>query len=388
MPSAEILTIGTELLLGEIVDTNATYIARVLRDHGVNLFYSATVGDNEVRIADAIHQAMDRAEIVITTGGLGPTIDDATRQAVARACEVELEFREELWQQILERYTAYGKTPTENNKRQAFVPQGAIAIKNPVGTAPAFLVKTKNSTVISLPGVPSEMELLLHEAVLPYLRTNFDLQGLIKARVLKTANVGESHIDSLITDLEELHNPTVGLAAHAGRVDIRITAKADNEVDADALIAPVEEALRTRLGEWIYGVDEDTLEQAALQNMNEQDWQLVIVEAGLGGMLTGKLTGDNPHFLGGLVLNQIPSLTELESQCQAYLQENHADVCLGVALIRGEDRQTMHLVRISPQKTNAITRTYGGPPKMAAKWCTAVSLDVLRRLNHESQTLS
>ena len=177
MPTAEILTIGTELLLGEIVDTNSAYIARVLRDKGVDLYYSATVGDNAKRISKAVKQAMKRAEIVITTGGLGPTVDDATREAVAKATKVELEFREDLWAQVEERFAAFGRTPTENNKRQAYVPAGSIAIKNEVGTAPAFIVETEKNAVISLPGVPREMEHLLDGAVLPYLQQRFKLRG-------------------------------------------------------------------------------------------------------------------------------------------------------------------------------------------------------------------
>jgi competence/damage-inducible protein CinA-like protein len=380
MPTAEILTIGTELLLGEITDTNATYIARVLRDNGVDLYYSATVGDNVERIAVAIKQAMERAEIVITTGGLGPTVDDATRDAVAKAVGVETEFRDELWAQVLERFNAFGRIPTENNKRQAYVPQGALGVKNEVGTAPSFIVETEKSIVISLPGVPREMEHLMHHAVLPYLREHFDLRGMIKARVLKTSGVGESQIDQLIADLEYGSNPTVGLSAHAGQVDIRITAKADSEEGANALIAPVEADLRERMGEWVFGADEDTLESVALANMAAWHWKLVVVESGLGGALTAKLAGDNEAFSGGEVLNHIPGLEELEALCHEMVKSRNADACIGVALERGEGMQTLHMVRISPTKHNAVTRTYGGPPKLAETWAVATALDVIRRM--------
>ena len=142
MPSAEIITIGTEILLGEIVDTNTRHIASTLRGMGVDIYRTVTIGDNVERIADAIHHSMDRAEIVITTGGLGPTVDDPTREAVALAFGVETEFRQELWEQIQEIVTRYGRTPRENQKRQAHVPVGAIAIKNEVGTAPAFIMES------------------------------------------------------------------------------------------------------------------------------------------------------------------------------------------------------------------------------------------------------
>ncbi|MGD2028138.1 MAG: competence/damage-inducible protein A, partial [Anaerolineales bacterium] len=173
MPSAEILTIGTEILLGEIVDTNSRYIARTLRDHGVDIYWLSTVGDNPARIAEAMQQGMQRSEIILSTGGLGPTIDDPTREAAALALGTQTEFRPELWQQVQDRFARFGRTPTENNKRQAFVPQGAIAIENPVGTAPAFIGETEKNALICLPGVPREMEHLMQHAVIPYLQKRF-----------------------------------------------------------------------------------------------------------------------------------------------------------------------------------------------------------------------
>src|SRR4030042_5061373 len=141
MPVAEIITIGTEILLGEIIDTNAQFIARKLRDAGIDLYRKTTVGDNTHRIAQAIQQSLERCDIVLTTGGLGPTVDDPTREAVALALGVELEYREDLWEQIQARFQRFGRQPTENNRRQAYIPKGAIAIENPVGTAPIFIVE-------------------------------------------------------------------------------------------------------------------------------------------------------------------------------------------------------------------------------------------------------
>src|SRR5512133_3101571 len=158
MTSAEIITIGTEILLGEIVDTNTRYLAHNLRSLGVDLYRTITIGDNEDRIADAIRESMARADIVITTGGLGPTIDDPTREAVAKAAGVETEFREYLWQQVVATIARYGRPPSENQKRQAYVPKGSIGVPNPVGTAPCFIVEINLNAVISLPGVPNEME--------------------------------------------------------------------------------------------------------------------------------------------------------------------------------------------------------------------------------------
>src|SRR3990172_4669801 len=153
MPAAEILTIGTELLLGEIADTNTQYLARQLRDAGIDLFYATTVGDNEGRIAEAVRHAISRSQILLCTGGLGPTVDDVTRKGIARALGVELEFHEELWQRIMERFVRFGRTPTENNKRQAYLPKGAQALENAVGSAPGFVLEHGDRLIFSMPGV-------------------------------------------------------------------------------------------------------------------------------------------------------------------------------------------------------------------------------------------
>src|SRR5882724_5253624 len=161
--NAEIIAIGTEILLGEITDTNSVFIARLLRDLGINLYFMTSVGDNEKRIADSIRIALGRAQIVITCGGLGPTIDDMTRQAVADATDRGLTFHQDLLDQIAERFKGFRSQMTENNKRQAYVPDNAIIIENPVGTAPSFVVEQGDKVVISLPGVPREMKFLMNE---------------------------------------------------------------------------------------------------------------------------------------------------------------------------------------------------------------------------------
>jgi nicotinamide-nucleotide amidase len=288
--NAEIVSIGTELLLGEIVDTNSAHIARHLRDIGVNLYFTTTVGDNEGRIAEALNIALDRADIVITTGGLGPTVDDVTRQAVAQATGQPLEFRQDLLDQIAERFARFGSQMSDNNRQQAYIPAGAIPIENPVGTAPCYIVDNNRGVVISLPGVPREMKYLLDTAVLPFLRERFNLKSVIKARILRTAGIGESTIDTAITDLMTLKNPTVGLAAHIGQTDIRITALADDPVTADSMIAAVEEQIRERLGEYIYGVEKDRIEDALIASLNQAGLQIAISETGIGADLMERLT--------------------------------------------------------------------------------------------------
>ena len=380
MPTAEIITIGTELLLGETVDTNTRYIARALRDIGVDLYRSSTIGDNVERIANIIREGLGRADIIITTGGLGPTVDDPTREAIALGTGVSTEFRQDLWEQIKERFQRYGRTPTENNRRQAFIPKGAIPVENPVGTAPAFIVERDNHAIIALPGVPREMEHLLQHSVIPYLRERYGLKGVIKARVLHTSGVGESQIDEQIGDLEKLSNPTVGLAAHAGQVDIRITAKAETILEADRLIQDLETELHNRLGRWIYGSDEDTLERIAVSKISEFGWNLCVVEAGLDGLLIRKLAKIGEPFVGGDVLTTSPSKKQLPSLVKESCKSKKAQVGLGVVLIPGDTQQTLHILLVTPTGDRPFTRTYGGPPQLAPTWGINICLDLIRKL--------
>jgi competence/damage-inducible protein CinA-like protein len=380
MPVAEIITIGTELLLGETVDTNTRYIARNLRDEGVDLFRASTVGDNVERIANIIREGLTRADIIITTGGLGPTIDDPTRDAVALGVGVPTEFQPELWEQIKERFQRYGHIPTENNKRQAFVPKGAIPIENPVGTAPAFIVEVGERSIVALPGVPREMEYLLQNRVIPYLRERFGISGVIKARVLHTSGVGESQIDARIGDLEELSNPTVGLAAHAGQVDVRITAKAETERKADLLIYKLETELRDRLGRWIYGTDEDTLEGVALKNITRHGWNLCVVEAGFNGLLIGRLATVGKPFVGGDVQTTSPHIDHIPELVKASCKSKNAAVGIGLLLEPGDTLQTLHIFLLTPEEERLMTRTYGGPPQLAPIWGINICLDLIRKL--------
>ena len=368
MPSAEIVTIGTEILLGEIVDTNTRYIARTLRGLGVDIYRTVTIGDNVERIADAIRHSMDRANIVITTGGLGPTVDDPTREAVAKATGVETEFREDLWEQVVAIISRYGRKPSENQKRQAYVPKGAIGVPNPVGTAPCFIVETDRNAVISLPGVPNEMEHVLHESIIPYLQKRFELNEIIKIRILHCSGLGEGMIDEKIGDLETLSNPTVGLAAHTGVVDIRIAAKARSEAEADMMIAEVEKQARERLGDHIFGADEDRLEDAALNAVAKRGWTLIALESGLDGRLARKI----PHTVS---LSDL-SPESLLSALRAARVESNADVALGVAIYMEE--RAAEMVLITPQGEKKHRITYGGPPRSLPRWSVNLALNWLR----------
>jgi len=375
MPSSEIITIGTEILLGEIVDTNTRYIARTLRGMGVDLYRTITIGDNAERIAEAIRHSMQRADIVITTGGLGPTVDDPTREAVALAAGVELEFREDLWEQVVAVISRYGRKPSENQKRQAYVPKGAISVPNPVGTAPCFIVETERNAVVSLPGVPNEMEHILHESIIPYLQKRFKLDEIIKIRVLHCSGLGEGMIDEKIDDLETLSNPTVGLAAHTGVVDIRIAAKAKTEAEADRMIADIEYQIHERLGDVVFGADEDKLEGVVLNTVAKRGWTLIGVESGLDGLLARKI----PHTVS---LSDL-SADSLLAALRAARADSNADAALGVAMYLEERAAEMALITPKGEKTHRIT--YGGPPRSLARWSVNLALDWLRRRAMEAE---
>ncbi len=376
MPSAEILTIGTELLLGEIVDTNSRYIARNLRDAGVDVYRITTVGDNASRIAQAVREALARADILITTGGLGPTVDDPTRKAIADAVGVPLEFRPDLWEEIQKRFAHYGRMPTENNRRQAFVPQGARVIPNPVGTAPAFVVETDEGVVVSLPGVPREMEYLFTHEVLPYLQRKFHLRGVILARVLHTAGMPESALDEQIADLETLSNPTVGLLAHPGQVDIRITAKAESEEAARAMIARLETEIRNRLGTRIYGVDGETLEGAVEQALAARGLTFTAFEAGLGGELL-KRVGRVAGFRGGEMEAEPLEREALLAKTRACCRGEGWGLGVSLFPAEGANRALVALVRPAGEEVREFH--FGGPPQMAPNWATNMALTLLRR---------
>lgn len=259
--NAEIVSIGSELLLGQIVDSNASWIAQRLAEAGVNLYYKTTVGDNMDRMVDTLNRALDRSDVVITGGGIGPTRDDLTREAVAKVTDRDVVTDPESLVELRERFQKRGFILTKNNERQAQIPRGAIVVRNPNGTAPAFIVETDRGVTISLPGVPFEMKWLVENEVIPYLRKKFGLTQMIHYRVLKVADLGESAVDDQIGHLiAESKNPTVGILAHPGQVDVRITARAETIKHANTLINDVDSKVRKLLGDNVFAVDGQTIE--------------------------------------------------------------------------------------------------------------------------------
>lgn len=379
MPVAELIAIGTELLLGEIQDTNTRYLARTLRDLGVDIYRATMVGDNAERIAQVINEALQRCQIIITTGGLGPTVDDPTRAAVALALGVDVEFHPELWDQIMTRFQRYGRPPSENNRRQAWIPAGALPIENPVGTAPSFICETINACIISLPGVPREMEYLTQNAVIPYLRERFQLTGTIKAKVLHVAGVGESLVDEWIGDLETNTNPTVGLLAHPGQVDVRITAKADSMEAADHLIQDMENLVRLRIKEGLYGADQETLEDTLLQALRDKNWDVALVECGLDGMLKSRMDRVRIAPEKILVIEAPCTADGMRQQVLNLVKNSSADAALGISLDHLADKHLITLVIITPVGVTETSRTYGGERALSGPWAVNTGLELFRR---------
>lgn len=399
---AEIVVTGTELLLGEIVDTNSTLMARMLRDIGLDLYYKSAVGDNRERIAAVLSLALARSDIVLVSGGLGPTVDDVTRDAVSDATGRPLVFRQDLFEQIAARFARFGRPMTENNRRQAYVPDGAIVVENPVGTAPAFIVEDTQGTLICLPGVPRELEYLMTRRVIPYLKRQVGDTSVIKAKVLRTCVIGESQIDTRISDLMMRGNPTVGLAAHSGQVDVRITAKAVDEAEADELIAPVESELRARLGSVIYGEGTETLEDVVARLLAERGMTLALIDRVTAGEVAGRLS-NTPHpdvlvvrgYPAGESAsdNSIAVGLEPESSTQGaramaeyFASQARADASanLGLALlsITQQEEGVHSLAYLSlDDGLQSVTRSYqfGGESKLTRRWLSIRALDLVRR---------
>jgi competence/damage-inducible protein CinA-like protein len=379
MPVAEIIAIGTELLLGEIQDTNTQYLARTLRDKGIDIFRATLVGDNATRISNLIREAAGRADIVITTGGLGPTVDDPTRDAAALAMGVTSQFSPELWQQIEARFSRMGRTPTENNKRQAYLPSGSQAIENPVGTAPAFFGEVGSSILVCLPGVPREMEYLVQSAVLPLLENRFNLHETIRALVLHTAGVGESQVDELVGDLETGQNPTVGLLAHPGMVDIRITAKAASLTQAENMIAEMASGIHERLGEAIFGQDGDTLEGVICGLLGKPGKTLVISSNLNQSRMIDRLTLAGVNSIRTIDLPE-GSFEQMMVALKDEIKDSVDVIGLAIASTHSDalKRNQVEIAIISSRHLSTEIRHYGGPEGSLQAWAANLALNQLR----------
>jgi nicotinamide-nucleotide amidase len=299
---AEIISVGTELLLGQITDTNATFLARLLASYGVDVLFKQTVGDNLARVRAAVSQALDRADLVVTTGGLGPTEDDLTVEAVALAAGVPLVFDQGVADDIRALFESRRRSAPESVFRQARIPQGATVIPNRRGTAPGLMVQAGDRTVFTFPGVPWEMEGLVADGLEPWLTSRSD-GDVIRSRVLRIAGLGESMVEERVRDLIHGSNPTVAPLAKRGEVHLRITAKA-RPAEADAALARMEAALRERLGHAVFGVDDESLHEVTARLLIERGITLAAAESCTAGLVASRLTevpGSSAFLLAGYI---------------------------------------------------------------------------------------
>ena len=322
--NAEIISVGTELLLGTTVNTDARDISLALAEIGINVFWHTVVGDNPARLTECVYRARNRADLIITTGGLGPTCDDLTKQVLARCFERELYLDEAAEQSIRDYFLRRGhSTYTENNRQQAMMPVGCTVLPNSCGTAPGCIFGDELVRVIMLPGPPRECNTMLKNQVIPYLR---QFSGeTIRSHTVRMFGVGESTMETKLRDLMDGANPTVAPYSKEGECMVRITAKADSEEACEALMAPVVEEVLERMKDAVYAVDCDSMERRVLQLLEEKNMTLAAAESCTGGLLATRITeipGASNWFRGGVTVYTEDAKTRLLGIDPAYIEEN------------------------------------------------------------------
>ena len=335
--TAEIVSVGTELLLGQITDTHAPYMARILAECGISCTHRATVGDNMDRAVATLRQALGRADVVVTIGGLGPTMDDLTRDAIAEALDDTLEEVPEISEK-LRRFFAMRNIPmVESNLRQAYKPTCAIQIDNPNGTAPGLLCQKNGKVVIALPGPKGEFDPMAKGPVKEFLE---QMQGsqIIHSKVVRIIGIGESTVEEMVKDLMNGENPTVAPYAQPAECHLRVTAKATTRQEADAMIDPVIDQLRAILGNHLYGFNETTIEEATLDLLVNRGESVAVAESMTGGGLGARFTaipGSSNAFVGGVIVYSVVAKMALLG-ISAELLEEHGPVSEPVAIAMAE----------------------------------------------------
>jgi nicotinamide-nucleotide amidase len=336
---AEILCVGTELLLGNILNGNARWLSEQLASLGVSHHRQTVVGDNRARLIDAVREAAERCSLLITTGGLGPTPDDLTTEAIAAAFDTPLQEHPGAWADIETKLAQRGRTPSASLRRQALIPHGATLLPNPSGTAPGVIWSPRPGfTLMTFPGVPSEMQAMWLQTAVPWLRRTGLSQGVFASRMLRFWGVAESALAERVDDLLALTNPTVAPYAGAGEVKLRLTARAETQAAAEALLAPVEAELRRRSGPLCYGSDDDSLASVVLETLRHRDETVAVAESCTGGGLGAALAavpGASDVFLGG-VIAYANSVKQQLLGVPAELLEQHGAVSDPVACAMAE----------------------------------------------------
>lgn len=300
--NAELIAVGTEILLGDIVNTDAQVISQGLSELGINVFYQTVVGDNPDRLRHVVETARDRADIIITTGGLGPTLDDLTKETLAEVFGRKMALHEPSLERIKGFFANIGREMTKNNEKQAWLPEGCTVFVNEWGTAPGCAFEAYGKHVLMLPGPPRECNPMWKECAMPYL---YKLAGgCIVSRNIRVFGLGESAMEDRLHDMmERMQNPTIAPYAKVSECFARVTAKADTPAEAEKLLAPVVEEVCALLGEDVYGVDVDSLEQVVGDGLRARGLTLAVAESCTGGLLSKRITdvpGCSDYYLGGV----------------------------------------------------------------------------------------
>ncbi len=300
--NAEIIAVGTEILLGDIVNTDAQVISRGLGELGINVYYQTVVGDNPGRLKAAIEAARDRADIIITTGGLGPTLDDLTKETLAGTFGKKLVLDEKSLESIRSFFESIGRSMTKNNEKQAWLPEGCTVFENKWGTAPGCAFEAGGKHVLMLPGPPRECGPMWNECAMPYLRKLGG--GCIESRLLRIFGLGESNTEAILHSImEESKNPTVAPYAKTSECFVRVTAKADTKQKCEELLEPAVKKIMGLIGEYVYGIDVDSLEQVVGDKLKEKGLTLAVAESCTGGLLSKRITdipGCSDFYIGGV----------------------------------------------------------------------------------------
>ena len=300
---AEIITVGTEILLGDILNTNTHYLSNELANMGIDIYYQTTVGDNEERLLNQLNDSLKRSDLIILTGGLGPTQDDITKEVCAKYLNLQMELHKESWNKIVEIYDKMKRIPTENNRKQAYFPVDSIILPNKYGTAPGCIMQKGNKTIIVMPGPPKEMQPMFDNYVKPFLLK--DNSYVLKSKVLRIIGVGESKIENDLLDLiDKQTNPTIATYAKDGECTVRITAKSKNIEEVEDLILPVYKEIKNRFKEKVYGEDETTIEDEVAKLLVNNNLKIAVAESCTGGMVSSALInypGISSVFMEGCV---------------------------------------------------------------------------------------
>jgi nicotinamide-nucleotide amidase len=375
---AELLTIGTELLLGQIVDTNAAWMAQRLAEAGIDVFYKSTVGDNWGRIEAAMRLAMSRADVVLMTGGLGPTEDDLTRDVLAAVLARPLRSDPQVLAAIAQRFAHRRVAMPENNRKQAMVPEGAEVLHNPRGTAPGLWIRHGGCALVCMPGVPSEMRPMLLEQVIPRLRANFGIRSCIVSRILKTCGISESTLDQRIGDyFRDMRDPTIGVLAHAGEIHVRLTCKGDDPDEISAKLDALEGKIRARLGHLIFGRDDEKLEAVVGRLLRERKATLAVAESCTGGLVASRLTdiaGSSDYFERGVVAYSVEAKQGLLN-VPAGLIGQQGVVSLDVARAMAAGVRRMSGASLGLATTGIAGPSGGTPEKPVGLVCVALAWD-------------